>query len=90
MTEIVAEALLAPQVDELLVLGTELLEQLATRPRRILMITRSAHGKHRQLDLGQTRPPVFIGIAKAPEQTVPAHAFQGQADGLVLRTALEP
>ncbi|MNR68412.1 hypothetical protein D3C85_1929480 [compost metagenome] len=54
------------------------------------MVTRRAHSEHRQLDLGQTRPPVLVGIAKAPEQTVPAHAFQGQANRLVLRTALEP
>ncbi|MOA28720.1 hypothetical protein D3C78_1496830 [compost metagenome] len=90
MTEIVAEALLASQVDELLVLGTELLEQFATRPGRVLMITRGTDRQYGQLDLGQACPPVLVGITEAPEQAKPAHAFQGQADGLVLRAALEP
>ncbi|MNK95559.1 hypothetical protein D3C87_1157980 [compost metagenome] len=89
MTEIVAEALLAPQIDELLVLRTDLIEQLATRPGRVLMITRGTDRQYGQLDLGQACPPVLVGIAEAPEQAKPAHAFQGQANRFVLRATLE-
>ncbi|MNI78121.1 hypothetical protein D3C73_1344700 [compost metagenome] len=90
MPEIVAKTLFATQVDELLLLRPQLIEQLAAGPCRVLVIPRRTYGQHRQLDVGQTRPPILVAITKAPEQPVPAHAFQGQANGLVLWAALEP
>ena len=89
MAEIVVEALITPQIDELLVLGANLFEQLAAGPSRILMITRRAHRQYRHLNVGQTRPPILVLVAKPAEQAVPAHAFDGQTDWLVLRAALE-
>src|SRR5471032_2143597 len=88
--EIVGKALLASKIDELLVLGTDLVEQLAASPGRVLMVTGRAQRQRRHLNLGQTGPPILVGIAKTPEQAVPTHAFQGQANGFVLRAALEP
>ena len=83
------EAFLTPQPQELLALTTQLLEQLATGPYWVLEVARTGHRQQRHIHLCEPRPPIVLLVAKTPEQTVPAHALQSQAYGLVFRPTLE-
>ncbi|MNP73981.1 hypothetical protein D3C76_1707780 [compost metagenome] len=83
------EAFLASQPEELLALATQLIEQLATSPHRVLEVSRASHCQHRHIHLGKPRPPVTVLVTKTAKQAVPTHAFQRQPYRFVLRPALE-